>query len=599
MESFLTWIRHRSPDQRPDAALLAAFLSGRDEGAFTEVVRRYGPVVWRACRRLLPDPADAEDAFQAAFLVLVRRGHQAPALLGPWLHRVAVLTARGVRSRNARRLARVRPLPADFPSPPAPAPCDLDGLLLGLPEKYRVAVVLCYLEGLTEREAADRIGCPVGTLSARLSRALARLRARIGANPRALLAAAATGAVPVTAEAAAARVAAGSAPGTASSLAEGAVRMLQLRTAARVAAAGLVAVVGVGLVALVARPPQHAPVPRPEGSRPTPLLAGTSAPDPKVAGRAAIREYQRHWDRFDSVRLRYVSYGAAAPPKTFEDAAEFRWKKADKVTTEDFILDGPRWLLKVDHDDPPFNPNGLVPDKNNPALAWGRAPITNRYLGNGTEALHYCPRDKQAALFESGAGERLGSDAPRSTPLHVLGFRNPAHNLHDLLAAADRNGSEWSAGEPADVNGAPCAPVSFATPSGFRTVFHLDPRRGHLPLRIQVFGDVSGKEAEFVRTDVLEVRAHPGDRWVPTKVRIIRFPPAQGEFILGVQEVMKCELGQRPTEGELSVELAAGTRITRQDKPQAKYGIRFPQGGQVGPDDLPRLVADSERQGNH
>ncbi len=67
---------------------------------------------------------------------------------------------------------------------------------------------------------------------------------------------------------------------------------------------------------------------------------------------------------------------------------------------------------------------------------------------------------------------------------------------------------------------------------------------------------------------------------------------------MGVQEVTKCELGQRLTESELSVELAAGTRVTRQNKPQAKFEIRFPQGGQVGPDDLPRLIADSERQGN-
>lgn len=65
-----------------------------------------------------------------------------------------------------------------------------------------------------------------------------------------------------------------------------------------------------------------------------------------------------------------------------------------------------------------------------------------------------------------------------------------------------------------------------------------------------------------------------------------------------MREVTKLDLGQRPTEDELSVELGAGTSITRQGKPQAKYSIRFPQGGRVSPDNLPQLIADSERQGN-
>ncbi|MBN9524412.1 sigma-70 family RNA polymerase sigma factor, partial [bacterium] len=172
MDSLLTWIRHAAPDGRADHALIAAFLADHDERAFAEVVRRHGPVVWGACRRLLPDPTDAEDAFQAAFLVLVRRGYRPPAPLGPWLYRVAVLTARGVRRRNARRLARSRPLPDDVPARPVPEVVELDGLLVRMPEKYRAAVVLCHLEGLTEPEAAARVGCPVGTLSARVSRGL-------------------------------------------------------------------------------------------------------------------------------------------------------------------------------------------------------------------------------------------------------------------------------------------------------------------------------------------------------------------------------------------------------------------------------------------
>src|SRR6185295_5634450 len=105
-----------------DGALLVAFLTERDEAAFAELVRRHGPLVWGVCRRALPDPADAEDAFQATFLVLVRRAARltaAPAV-GPWLFRVAAWTARNARRRNARRLARFTELP-DTVSDPRPS----------------------------------------------------------------------------------------------------------------------------------------------------------------------------------------------------------------------------------------------------------------------------------------------------------------------------------------------------------------------------------------------------------------------------------------------------------------------------------------------
>jgi RNA polymerase sigma factor (sigma-70 family) len=194
-----------------DRHLLERFLVARDEAAFAELVRRYGPLVWGACRRQLANHQDAEDAFQATFLVLVRRADQltGDAPLGPWLYRVAVLTARRVTRGNRRRAPVTGPMEYELPAPepePAVEHLDLDGALLALPERDRAPVVLCHLQGLTRREAAQRLGCPEGTLSARLNRALRRLRMRLGALAPVALTAGAV-AVPAPVLAATARTA--------------------------------------------------------------------------------------------------------------------------------------------------------------------------------------------------------------------------------------------------------------------------------------------------------------------------------------------------------------------------------------------------------
>jgi RNA polymerase sigma factor (sigma-70 family) len=185
MRALTTIAAELAADRRPDGALLSAFLSEHDEAAFAELLRRHGPLVWSACCRALPNRADAEDAFQAAFLVLVRRARKLArsAEVGPWLHRVAVLTARNVSRKNARRAAKQRDLSActepAAPVPPAPPAEDLDSALLELPNRVREAVVLCHLQGFSRREAAERLGCAEGTLSAWLNRGLAKLRRKL------------------------------------------------------------------------------------------------------------------------------------------------------------------------------------------------------------------------------------------------------------------------------------------------------------------------------------------------------------------------------------------------------------------------------------
>jgi RNA polymerase sigma factor (sigma-70 family) len=176
-----------------DGQLLECFLSRRDEAAFEALVRRHGPMVLGVCRRVLRDFHDAEDAFQATFLVLARKAAGVRAL-GPWLYGVAYRTALRARTMNARRRfheERARDLAR--PEPPAGDGWQdllphLDEELQRLPERYRVAVVLCDLEGMTRRDAARQLGVPEGTLSGRLTRArrlLARRLTRYGLAPSA------------------------------------------------------------------------------------------------------------------------------------------------------------------------------------------------------------------------------------------------------------------------------------------------------------------------------------------------------------------------------------------------------------------------------
>ncbi|HEV3386821.1 MAG TPA: sigma-70 family RNA polymerase sigma factor, partial [Gemmata sp.] len=149
-------------NQRTDGELLDGFLMHNAEADFAELVRRYGSMVWAVCRRALPDQADAEDAFQTVFLVLVRRGNKLLGYpsVGPWLHRVAVWTCRNIRRRNAHRLSKRETLTEAIPAAVTDRdlPLDLDNALLALPEKFRSSIVLCHLLGFSRADAAAQLG---------------------------------------------------------------------------------------------------------------------------------------------------------------------------------------------------------------------------------------------------------------------------------------------------------------------------------------------------------------------------------------------------------------------------------------------------------
>ncbi len=170
-----------------DGQLLERFITGRDETAFAALVRRHGPMVFGVCRRVLRHEQDAEDAFQATFLVLARKAASVTprGMVANWLYGVAHKTALKAAARAARRKARERQV-AEMPEPAAEEQDlwrDLQPLLdqelSRLPDKYRVAIVLCDLEGKTRKEAARQLGIPEGTLSGRLTRGRPLLAGRL------------------------------------------------------------------------------------------------------------------------------------------------------------------------------------------------------------------------------------------------------------------------------------------------------------------------------------------------------------------------------------------------------------------------------------
>jgi RNA polymerase sigma factor (sigma-70 family) len=297
-----------------DAQLLERFVAGRDEAAFTALVRRHGPMVLGVCRRLLGNLHDAEDAFQATFLILARKAGSisSPAALAGWLHEVARRTAERARVSAAARRTHERRVPdvpqTDFLA--AVAWRDLQPVLdeeVGrLPEKYRAPFVLCYLEGRTYEEAARQLGCVPGSISQRLGRARALLRQRLTrrglALPAGVLAVAlahqaAPAALPAPLAASTVKAALDGAAGSAAkagtlaapvaALVDGGLRaMTQTKTRILTALALLVGLLGLGLSA-VAHQAQAGRTgdakaearPQATGRQPDPAAKGKTVPD--------------------------------------------------------------------------------------------------------------------------------------------------------------------------------------------------------------------------------------------------------------------------------------------------------------------------------
>ena len=162
-------------------------MSQFEEVAFETIIHRHGPMVWGVCRRVLGDHHDAEDAFQATFLVLARKAASVMPRekLGNWLYGVANQTARKAKATTYKWRAWEKQVPEipEQQSDQEDCPDDwlplLDQELSRLPERYRTPIILCELKGKTHRQAAEQLGWPIGTVSGRLSRGRSMLAGRL------------------------------------------------------------------------------------------------------------------------------------------------------------------------------------------------------------------------------------------------------------------------------------------------------------------------------------------------------------------------------------------------------------------------------------
>ena len=287
----------RDPDPPADGDLVTRFADRRDEAAFAELIRRHGPTVYGVCRRVLGHAHDAEDAFQAVWLVLARRAGDVhpPGSVGNFLYGVAVRTATKARSLAAKRRQRLMSAAKPEPVVDPPADSDLRAVLdeeLGrLPDKLRAAVVLCDLNGKSRSAAAAELGWPEGTVAARQAKGRTMLADRLRRRGVALSAAALAAALAPEATAAsvpaalahdalAAALGWAAVPPSARLLAEGVMRSMSVARwklpAALVMAVGLA-----GGVVLAARPAPEDPPARRAAEK---LVAPADEPAKPAAG---------------------------------------------------------------------------------------------------------------------------------------------------------------------------------------------------------------------------------------------------------------------------------------------------------------------------
>jgi RNA polymerase sigma factor (sigma-70 family) len=333
MRHLRQWAARRDDDPSSDRELLRRFAVHGEEAAFAVLVRRYGSMVLSVCRRILHRPEDAEDAFQAAFLVLLRRSGTHPwhECVGGWLHRVATRIALRLRADAARRAAELPRAEEGVGGDPLEQVtarelfAAFDEELARLPQRYLTPLLLCCLQGKTQEQAAEQLACSLSTIRRRLEQGRRLLHTRLtrrglelpAALAAVLLAREASAGVPAPLRVALLQTLNGSAPARVAALAESILRTAILTpvkaTAALILLLGVLAA-GAGLAAshfLTSNPPETG-------------IAAHAQPDPPKSDKA---------ERTDL-------YGDPLPPRALLRLGTVRFRSRDFLGGVAFSADG-------------------------------------------------------------------------------------------------------------------------------------------------------------------------------------------------------------------------------------------------------------------
>jgi RNA polymerase sigma factor (sigma-70 family) len=357
------------PDDLSDAQLLEAFLSRREGEAFEALLRRHGPMVLGVCRRVLRSAHDAEDAFQATFLVFVRKAGslRSRELLANWLYGVAYRTAMKARGMKAKRRARevqaIEMFRSELTTDGANEEllAQLDYELNRLPDKYRVPVVLCELEGKSRRDAAHMLDLPEGTLSWRLAHAkqmLARKLSRYGTVAvGALLAEGVTSARPspfLLKSTAQAVLKAGTVPANVLTLTEGVLKtMLLTKLKITFCAAGLMLLAGVAATSLTYRATAEEPKQGVYGqtlSSPTTRPAADDLESLRLEMEALRKELRATRERVKALEDKLAGTPKRAENTSSSGQTEYQYRWNQPKTTEDPLAEAEGALKKLRKD---------------------------------------------------------------------------------------------------------------------------------------------------------------------------------------------------------------------------------------------------------
>jgi RNA polymerase sigma factor (sigma-70 family) len=504
-----------------DGRLLGQFIAAHDEKAFAALVQRHGPGVLGLCRRVLDNDHDAEDAFQATFLVLARKAMSVrnQAVLGSWLCGVAYKIAVRLRANAARRRYHEQQAGASAMMSTDPASIDpelrsvFDEVLQSLPQRYRLPVVLCYLEGKSCEEAAQQLQRPIGTIKSRLARARDLLRQRLAHRgvtvaPAALAATLSAAATPAAVSAALAentvRAALGflgastAAPEAVVNLAEGALRIMA-RTRWKIAvalsfvlcAAGL----GTGLLLVGAetdKPPARAEAARPVGDQkaqsardafgnllPPGALARLGrvprfwhavtlalAPDGKtmastgyLSGAVYLWDLTtgqeiRHWQVGGFERLAFSADGRLLATGLYDGSANSIHIWDVNTAKQQCLIKTGGWSFALSHDG-----KTLATGDNNQVTLWDipSQKLIRRFAVNGSsDTLAFSPDGKRLAVGGRADWRAVGGDGNVSVHEVAAGkqlqqhkVNGPLSEVHSLAFAPDSKTVVWASGNDA------------------------------------------------------------------------------------------------------------------------------------------------------